>query len=52
MKNERILAHRMSKKLNIAELDEVSAAGTSRGTLQATYGRGGADVEADLEIDM
>ena len=53
MKNERILSHKMSKKLTVEELEGVSASGTSVATGTATYSRsGGADVNADVNIDM
>ena len=53
MNNERILAHKMAKKLNVNDLEGVSAAGTTTATTKATYGNGsGYDVEADLIVDM
>lgn len=52
MKNERILSHTMSKKLSVKELENVSAAGTSVATAHATYGPAGADVDADITVDL
>lgn len=53
MNKQRILAHDKSKKLSEAELADISAAGTSHGTLNVTHGGpNGNDVEADVEFDM
>lgn len=52
MNNERILAHNLSRKLNAKELEDVSAAGTSVATAHATYGPSGADVDADVTVDL
>jgi hypothetical protein len=52
MNNERILSHKMSIKLNINELEDVSAAGTSVVTNQPTYGPSGADMDNDVAVDM
>ena len=54
MKQERILAHQLSRRLELEELEQVSAAGgTSVVTSNATYSRqGGVDVNADVNIDM
>ncbi len=52
MNNERILSHKMSKKLSVKELEDVSAAGTSVATAHATYGPSGADVDADVTVDL
>lgn len=53
MKNERILSHKMSKKLTADEIEGVSASGTSVATATATYSRsGGGDINADVNIDM
>lgn len=53
MNNERILSHKMSQRLTDNELQNVSAAGTTIATANATYSPGsGADVNADISVDM
>jgi len=52
MNNERILSHKLSKKLSVDELENVSAAGTSVATAHGTYGPSGTDVDADINIDL
>lgn len=52
MSNERILSHNLSRKLSVEELESVSAAGTSVATAHGTYGPSGADVDADINIDL
>ena len=51
MKNERILAHSMAKKLSIEDLKGVSAAGTTHATSIATYAPSSVDVEVDVNTD-
>lgn len=53
MKKERILSHIKSKKLNLDEIADVSAAGTSVATANGTYTpQTGVDVNADVNIDL
>ena len=53
MNNERILSHKMSKRLSTKELEEISEAGTSFLTGGATYSpRGGCDGSADVTYDF
>lgn len=52
MKNERILSHKLSRKLTATEIEGVSASGTSVATANVTYGKTGTDVVADVTIDM
>jgi hypothetical protein len=52
MNNERILAHGMSKKLNIEDLKDVSAAGTTTATGHVTFRDMGTDGDADVTVDL
>ncbi len=53
MKNERILSHKLSQKLTAAEIENVSASGTSVATTATTFGRqGGSDVAMDVNVDF
>lgn len=53
MKNERILSYKVSQKLSVEDLQEVSAAGmTSFLTANATHGAQGWDPSIDVQVDF
>ena len=52
MSNERILSHKMSKKLEMDDIKDVSAAGTCVATGELTYGSAGKDGGADVTCDI
>lgn len=53
MSNERILSHKMSKKLDLDEIKNVSAAaGTNVASGELTYGSAGRDGGGDVTFDL
>ena len=48
MKNERILSYKMSEKLSVEDVDNVSAATGSCCTYETTYSSSGGDVSIDF----
>ena len=52
MEKNRILPFQLSQKISEKDLESISAAGTTTGTLEATYGGGQADVSADFTTDI
>ena len=53
MNNERILSYKLSNKLNIEEISNISGGVTSSGqTYEQTHGYGGSDFRSDLNFDL